>query len=275
METKSFKGKAIYNPSGKAKEYSYWACNFYNGCSNGCEYCYCKKGILSKIMGGDVPVLKKCFKDETHALEIFEKELLQNKEELQKHGLFFSFSTDPMLPETIELTIRASKLCVIHSVPVKILTKVARVNEVAAWNFETTYRDNKHLIAFGFTLTGHDELEKGASTNQERIEAMKKLHNAGFKTFASIEPIVDFDKSYEMIIKALTYCDLFKVGLMSGKKYDLDEADDFIYNLTNLTTYSKFYIKEGLSKLTGLDKRELPNNFVGRDFNIFNNKISM
>ncbi|KAA6320448.1 hypothetical protein EZS27_029784 [termite gut metagenome] len=37
---KPFNGKAIYNPSGKAGEYSYWACNFYNGCSNGCTYCY-------------------------------------------------------------------------------------------------------------------------------------------------------------------------------------------------------------------------------------------
>ena len=33
-----FNGKAIYNPSGKAGEYSTWACNFYVGCSNMCEY---------------------------------------------------------------------------------------------------------------------------------------------------------------------------------------------------------------------------------------------
>ena len=48
---KTFKGKAIYNPSGKAGEYSYWACNFYVGCSNGCEYCYCKKDILAGSSG--------------------------------------------------------------------------------------------------------------------------------------------------------------------------------------------------------------------------------
>lgn len=58
---KNFKGKAIYNPSGKAGEYSYWACNFYVGCSNGCTYCYCKKGILAGAMGQDKPQLKKCF----------------------------------------------------------------------------------------------------------------------------------------------------------------------------------------------------------------------
>ena len=101
---KTFKGKAIYNPSGKAGEYSQWACNFYVGCSNNCTYCYCKKGILAGAMGQNKPQLKKCFKDETHAIEIFKKEVESNLSELQKHGLFFSFTTDPMLPETIELT---------------------------------------------------------------------------------------------------------------------------------------------------------------------------
>ncbi len=47
MITKRFNGKALYQPSGKAAEYSAWACNFYTGCSNDCEYCYCKRGVLS------------------------------------------------------------------------------------------------------------------------------------------------------------------------------------------------------------------------------------
>lgn len=76
-------------------------------------------------------------------------------------------------------------------------------------DFATTRRD----IAFGFTLTGHDELEPGASTNAERINAMQKLHEAGFKTWASIEPIIDFGSSLAMILDCLTFCDYFKIGL--------------------------------------------------------------
>ena len=56
---KTFNGKAIYNPAGKAGEYAKWACNFYVGCSNMCDYCYCKKGILNNVMGMDEPQLKK------------------------------------------------------------------------------------------------------------------------------------------------------------------------------------------------------------------------
>jgi DNA repair photolyase len=103
MTEKTFKGKAIYNPSGKAGEYSYWACNFYVGCSGKCTYCYLKKGITSKILGGNEPKLKACFKDEGHALHLFCKEVDKNLSELQKHGLFFTFTSDPFLPETIYL----------------------------------------------------------------------------------------------------------------------------------------------------------------------------
>jgi len=122
---KNFKGKAIYNPSGKAAEYSKWACNFYIGCSNNCNYCYLHKGVFSKTMGGNIPTLKKYFKSEEHALEIFEKELWQNLSELQKHGLFFSFTSDWALKESIGLTQQAVEICIENEVPVKLLSKRA------------------------------------------------------------------------------------------------------------------------------------------------------
>ena len=65
-----FSGKAIYCPTGKAGEYATYACNFFVGCSNGCEYCYLKKGIGAKVLGIDHPELKKCFKDFDHAKEV-------------------------------------------------------------------------------------------------------------------------------------------------------------------------------------------------------------
>ena len=69
IKTKNFRGKTIYQPTGKAAEYAKWACGFYVGCSNGCEYCYCKKGILAGTMGMNKPQLKK-LKDENHAVHI-------------------------------------------------------------------------------------------------------------------------------------------------------------------------------------------------------------
>lgn len=272
---KTFNGKAIYNPSGKAREYSKWACNFYVGCSNGCEYCYCKKGVLAGTMGGDKPTLKKCFRDEGHAMEIFQKELEANIPELEKHGLFFSFTTDPMLSETIELTISALDICGNYGVPVKILTKCTDwVCDLLSWadDFESENgsQDWRNDYAFGFTITGHDELEPGASTNQERIHAMRKLHEAGFKTWASIEPIVDFESSLKMITQTVGFCDLYKVGLMSGVIYNRGELRVFMNMvMRQLSGVVKIYWKDGLLKAAGIARDQLPSNCIDRDYNIF------
>ena len=274
METikeKTFRGKTIYNPSGKAGEYSYWACNFYNGCSNDCQYCYCKRGVMSSNWSNP-PKLKSKLKDENHALEIFEKELMQNLPELQKHGLFFSFTTDPMLEEALSLTWSAINICFKNNVNVKILTKCT---DWLRWFKYETYskyllNSNKAQIAFGFTLTGHDELEPNASSNAERIIAMKRLHDAGFKTWASIEPVIDLDSSWNMIESTQGFCDLYKIGLESGKekmqnKYKLQ---DFISSAENLK--GKFYFKESFLKMAEKIK-PLPENCVTRDYNMFEN----
>lgn len=267
---KQFKGKAIYQPAGKAAEYSSWACNFYVGCSNNCTYCYCKKGILAGAMGQDKPQLKKCFKNERNALEIFENELNANIVPLREHGLFFSFTTDPMLPETLKLTIDAAGIATYNEVPVKILTKCV---EFADWYVDFAKRDalvRKDLWAFGFTLTGYDELEPGASTNTERIEAMKKLHEAGFKTFASIEPIITFHESLEMIARSMSYCDLFKIGLMSGKKYEKWRIKNFVKDIFDYVKIkeSKIYFKDSLLKAAGISRESLHSNCVTRDFKL-------
>ena len=281
---KTFNGKAIYNPSGKAGEYSYWACNFYTGCSNGCDYCYCKKGILAKVMGGNVPVLKKCFRDEEHALEVFEKELKQNISELRKYGLFFSFTTDPMLVQTSTLTICAMVECVKNEIPVKILTKVADFIDLYSFfiegvnwlelAFQSKYGISinalKEYVAFGFTLTGCDDREPNASTNIERIKTMEKLHDAGFKTWASIEPVIDIPKSLAMINLSNGLCDLYKIGLMSGKRYSKTDLQAFVEMLTGMYPNNKFYFKDTLLSQADIARDCLPSNCVGRDYNIFN-----
>lgn len=281
----SMSNKAIYQPKGAAKEYSEWACNFYVGCSNGCEYCYLRKGRGAKILGGCKPTLKKCFKDEEHAIMVFHEEMRQNSTELKEHGLFFSFTTDPFLPETIELTIKAMYECANWGIPVQILSKVATqsvidvlINDSIHGVFDQTEEERidsrnryRNKIAIGFTLTGHDELEKGASTNGQRIEAMKKLHNAGFRTFASIEPVIDFEASLEMIRQTIGYCDLYKIGLESGKKYDKNEMLNFASRMipNTIKDSAKVYFKDGILKSLGWNRDDLPAGFVNADYNIF------
>lgn len=276
---KQFKGKAIYNPTGKAGEYSQWACNFYTGCSNDCNYCYCKRGVFSSVWSTN-GTLKKCFQNEEDALRIFEKELLKNVDEIRSSGLFFTFTSDPFLPETTLLTQQAARICLINDVPVIFLTKrtdwqiedFIREPEIngTIWNYEA----KKHLFAFGFTLTGCDDLEPGASSNEERIKAMAKLHNAGFKTWASIEPVINFGSSYEMIAKTINVCDLYKVGLQSGKKYNSKELEQFVECIGELEPSKPIYLKDSIIKQSTYSREtinQMAGNFVGPDYNLFSN----
>ena len=102
------KNLAIYRPNGAAAEYSTWACNLYNGCSHTCNYCYCKRGVFGHTLGKDVPEIKALLGGEPgKAYHLFCQELDKYRNQIiTDGGLFFSFSTDPMLREEIDLTMR-------------------------------------------------------------------------------------------------------------------------------------------------------------------------
>lgn len=274
-------GKIIYQPKGKAQEYAKYAANFYNGCSGRCTYCYNRTGITAKVLGGDKPTLKKGLNIQEKAMHIFMKEADQNLDELRKHGLFFNFVSDPFLPKTIELNTFAMRYCIINGIPVIALTKQTRWAEdfvlemeqnETVWNLD--YNKVQELMAFGFTLTGHDELEPGCATNQQRIETMKWLNAEGFKTWASIEPIIDFDSSYRMMEQTFGSCDLYKVGLRSGSKYSAEDARWFAVKvlISCACNHTKVYLKDSLVELTELDRetfKEIHSSYVGADYNLF------
>lgn len=270
-------GKAIYSPKGKAGEYAKYAVNFYVGCSNDCDYCYCKRGVLGSVMGAPVARLKKCFKDKEDAFSTFSRELQAHLKEFREHGLFFTFTSDPFLPETIELTIMAVNCCVDFGVPVKLLTKRGDIVGKLPWYFFTKeyYRN---YVAFGFTLTGHDELERGASTNKERINCMRKLHKLGFKTFASIEPVITLKESYDMVNFTLDCCDLYKIGLMSGKReYTREQVRIWTSYVDGIITnyiHPKVYWKDSVLEFIGETREHWDSDcdwHVGSDYNIFKN----
>ena len=247
---------AIYQPKGKAGEYAKYAVNFYVGCSNDCDYCYCKRGLLGHAMGAPTPTLKKCF-DGHSPYGVFVRELHEHIVQLRKHGLFFSFTTDPLLPETQDLTNAAVLYAVNQGVPCKILTKRADFNVLES------FYSFQHLIAYGFTLTGCDELERNASTNTERIERMADLHRRGFKTFASIEPIINLNDSGEMIRRTLGFCDLYKIGLLSGhKSYTREDVAHFVVNINDMVLNHNFdhcedvkvYWKDSVLEFLKMDK---------------------
>ena len=269
-------GKALYTPKGAAREYAPVGCNLYTGCKHDCFYCYLKRGVLSHAMGGTEIKLKSCFKDDIDAGVVFTKELEKHLSYLQKVGIFFSFSTDPLISETRDLTKRCVVTANRNGVPVKLLTKNADfVHDEVFMSWLKVHDFRKDLVAFGFTLTGHDEMEQFASYNADRIAAMKELHEMGFKTFASIEPIIDVPSSLDMIKQTVKFCDLYKVGLRSGVKKDYYQDEDLLLLVKELATLhdtmgTKIYIKNSLRKR--LQHPIIGCISVDPDYDLFTNK---
>lgn len=198
---------------------------------------------MSKTLGGNTVRLKKQLVDENTAYEIFCKELARYRSEIISSGnlLHFSFVSDPCLNETIVLNWKCIDYAISRGVPVQVLTKRADwLNHPAVQN-ALSHRD---LIRVGFSLTGCDALEPGASPNAERIRAMQILHDAGICTWASIEPIIDPQRSLSMIAQTINCCDYYKVGILSGKKnYSPQQIRDFVGAVMSFKLRSVYWKK--------------------------------
>ena len=285
-----YKGKALYKPQGRSGEYSRWAVNFYNGCTGGCEYCYNRRFPL---LCAPKPTLKACFKDEKDAIETAHREIAQNKTDIIRDGgVFLSFVSDPCLPDTFDLTCSILEYCSAIAqyaqyhdktgIPTCILTKradwILDAYSEQYQRFIHFYRVTSNTIyakdiAFGFTLTGHDELEPGCSSNADRIKAMKILHDRGFRTWASIEPVIDYFSSWQMIQAVAPFCDHFKIGLRTDKKFDttINETVSFVNQVRRIANDNRctVYWKESFRALWG-GGTPIGTSFVEADYNIFN-----
>lgn len=240
--------KILSRPKGNAEEYGRWAVNAYLGCQNRCKYCYLQTGPGAKNLGGSVAKLKAHVIDEEHAYHLAMAEIIENREAIIRDGgLFFTFTSDPCIKDTRNLNFTIAHDALMMRIPVTMLTKDATFlnldpfdEKIIGLDKEEDWRrnipfyhsgsghlsfiDNPHfttdttIIAFGFTLTGHNELEPNASSNEERINAMQRLTERNFKVWASIEPVIDFDSSFRMIQQALDAgCRHFKIGLMTER----------------------------------------------------------
>lgn len=228
----------IYKPKGAAGEYAVYAANFFNGCSNGCEYCYNKRGLTKNVCGRDKPVMKKGYKDEDDLFAHFCEEVNQNWRELADHELFLSFTTDPWLPECKSLTKRAIEYCQKSKIHCYVLSKL-RGDELSEIDGSEGY------IHIGVTLTGHDEMEPNADSNYERMKYLQEMHERGFDTFVSLEPIIDFDSALEMVRRGIDVANEIRIGLMSPAKkgrYARHEMNEFVGNMLFLCYMYHFEI---------------------------------
>lgn len=267
--------KILSRPRGNAEGYGKWSVNPYIGCNHGCLYCYLKKGPSGAYLGQDKPVLKKGVVNEEHAYYLAMAEIIEHREEIVKDGgLFMTFTSDPCMMETYELFADINFGAYNHDIPVTILTKCAydipkKCEGIPKRPCFSPFCISSKMLAIGWTMTGHDELEPNAAPNSERLRYMKMASDKGMMTWASIEPVIDFPSSLGMIYQALNAgCQHFKIGLLTNntrlvrkdfefgehkfKAYDVIGCLHFIEDVMRVTSgKATVYWKQSVRDLLG------------------------
>jgi DNA repair photolyase len=235
----------IYEPKGKAREYSPLALNLYLGCEHGCKYCYAPSALQrARENYFKTPVPR------ANVIENLKKELAKNRPVEQ---VLLSFIGDVYgnCTDSNETTRQALELLLEAKAPVAILTK-AGLNCLV--DIQLFKKFGEH-IQVGASLTFDNkkdslDWEPGAATPENRLKMLESLHKEGIKTFASFEPVVDPTQSLNLMIKSLSWVDVFKIGKINHYQ-GLDKKIDwtrFLANTVNLLRNANkaFYIKHDL-----------------------------
>lgn len=234
----------IYEPRGKAREYSPLALNLYSGCDHGCKYCYVP-AIMRKHLG----YVHSEVAPRDNVLTKLKREVSKGAPSKQ---ILLSFTGDPYCWADVRLGITRQALGMLNEAgaAVAVLTKAGE-RCLRDLDLFTSWRGK---IKVGATLTFCDpdkskEREPNAALPQERVEALRRLHEAGVRTWASIEPIIEASESLAVIERSLPFVDEYMLGKLNHIPNDTDWPQFLSDAVALLRGASKpFYVKEGLRK---------------------------
>lgn len=166
-------------------EYGDYTMNHVLGCSHGCNYpCY---AFMLKKRFGQIKSYSEWIEPYlvSNTLELLDTEIPKLRNKIQSVQL--CFTTDPFMygyDEIAQMSVAAIKKLNAAGIKCIVLTKGILPIELADLSLENEY---------GITLISLNEnyrerMEPGAASYQDRIAAMRKLHEKGCKTWVSMEP---------------------------------------------------------------------------------------
>ncbi len=230
--------QTIYEPKGRAREYSELALNLYRGCSHGCTYCYVPKLLHMTRKDFINPQLRKGI------IEALKKDAPK----YSGREVLLCFICDPYQPLEIIECLTLETILILHknNISVRILTKGG----------QRSMRDF-HLLNskdfYGATLTFISDTmtkiyEPFAEPYISREHALKEAHRIGIPTWVSLEPVIYTTHTLEIIKRTHSFVDEYKVGKLNYTKIDIDWAK-FLKDAKELfKKYNKkYYIKKDLA----------------------------
>jgi DNA repair photolyase len=202
----------IYEPKGRAREYSPLALNLYENCDSKCRYCY-------------VPRILHKNSDEWNEPSRLRPNLLMNQIEKEAkllegdfRQILMSFTGDPYCKASLETkaTRKTLEILLRNHMRVAVLTKAG----TACLRDMDIFAAFGQHIKVGATLTfitgaTSKRWEPGAAEPADRIDMLKRLHAAGVPTWASMEPVIEEAESLAAIRCTLDYVDEYRIGKLN------------------------------------------------------------
>lgn len=199
-------------------EYGDYTINHIQGCAHGCKYpCYAMS--MAKRFGKAKTYEEWCEpKLAENALEILDIEIPKLKDKIE--SVHLCFTSDPFMygyDEVADMSIAIIKKLNAAGIKCTVLTKGILPLALADLSPENEY---------GITLVSLDEdfrkeMEPNTAPFEERIQALKALHDAGCKTWVSMEPYPTpnfIEQDLETILEAISFCDKIIFGRLNYNK---------------------------------------------------------
>ncbi len=235
----------IYEPAGRAREYSPLALNYFMGCDHGCKYCYVPK-MLGRFNAN--------YQHENVIIPTDFNKLKQSAAKMRgcNKQILLSFTGDPYCNAENGETVEVLKILNFYEHKVAILTK----NPEKALKDIEIIKSFGNRIKIGSTLTLHNvtdskSWEPGAPTPTSRVKGLRQFAQTGVITWASFEPVIYPEQSLTMLNTITDFINHVRIGKINNhnghdKKIDWGK---FIFDAARICRNSKtpFYIKNDLA----------------------------
>lgn len=234
-------------------EYGDYTINHVQGCSHGCKYpCYAM--MMAKRFGKVKSYDEWCTpRIVENALELLDKEIPKYKNKIS--SIHLCFSTDPFMYKYDEIgTMSIEIIRRINKADIKCtaLTKGILPIKLAELSKENEY---------GITLISlnedfRKEIEPNSAPYLDRINSLKYLHNAGCKTWVSIEPYPTpnfVEQNFDNILESISFVDKIIFGRLNynSKVSEYKKYKQFFNDLSKIVidfcvkNDKQYHIKNG------------------------------
>lgn len=196
--------KPIYKPKGAAAEYGDYAVNIYTGCPHRCYYCF-----APQVLHRDREAFHSCVEPRKDIVQELRRQL--EREKIAGKLIHLCFTCDPY-PTGYDTTTTREVIQVLkeYGNHVQILTKGDGRRDFDLLDGEDWY---------GVTVSCWDRMaeqkEPGAILPSERFKVAAYAKEAGIKTWASFEPVLDADLILRTIYGNGFLFDKVKIGKLN------------------------------------------------------------